>query len=92
MINEVTVNTNNLLPTKTNLKRLASELKVSIGNRYTSKNGKLDSTSTAPFRQYLINVLKSGDKVPRGQFFKGKRPGPRTLIMDEFWMVSRESP
>ncbi|WP_212515802.1 hypothetical protein [Acinetobacter soli] len=87
MKNEVTLNTNDVLPTKQKLLILSHERRSPIGiNSYVSKNGKLDSTSPSPFRHYLINVLKSGDKEPRGQFFKGKRPGPRTLMMDEFWL------
>lgn len=86
MKNEVTLNTNELLPTKENLNGIARELKsLNTTKSYSSKNGKLDSTSKAPFSYYLIHALQRGDKVPRGQFFKGKRPGPRSIIMDEYW-------
>ena len=86
MKNEVTINTNDLLPTKDNLEGMVSELKfLNSTKSYSTKKGKLESTSKAPFSYYLIHVLKRDDKMPRGQFFKGKRPGPRSIIMDEYW-------
>lgn len=64
---------------------MKKEVTINTTKSYSAKNGKLESTSKAPFSYYLIHVLKRGDKVPRGQFFKGKRPGPRSIIMDEYW-------
>ncbi len=64
---------------------MKNEVMINTAKSYSAKNGKLESTSKAPFSYYLIHVLKGGDKVPRGQFFKGKRPGPRSFIMDEYW-------
>lgn len=29
--------------------------------------------------------LNRGDRLPRGRFFKDKRPGRKLLVMDEFW-------
>lgn len=45
----------------------------------------------APFRYWLENVLKRGDKLPRGKFFKGKVGGKPILIIDEFWLGKGES-
>lgn len=42
--------------------------------------------ANAPFRYWLENVLKRGDRVPRGKFFKGKVGGKPIRIMDEFWL------
>lgn len=30
-------------------------------------------------------ALKRGDRLPRGQFFKGKKAGSTPVILDEFW-------
>lgn len=32
-----------------------------------------------------IRQLSSGDKLPRGSYFRGKKPGKPLYIVDEFW-------
>ncbi|MDE1188885.1 MAG: hypothetical protein PW844_20870 [Pantoea sp.] len=32
-----------------------------------------------------ISRLKRGEKLPRGRYFRGKKPGRLPLVMDEFW-------
>ena len=32
-----------------------------------------------------LHQLSRKDRVPRGRYFRGKRPGKPLLIMDEFW-------
>jgi hypothetical protein len=32
-----------------------------------------------------LHQLSRKDRVPRGRYFRGKRPGNPLLIMDEFW-------
>ena len=36
------------------------------------------------FNDWLHQLLYK-DRVPRGRYFRGKRPGRPLLIMDEFW-------
>ncbi|MCE7534209.1 hypothetical protein [Acinetobacter nosocomialis] len=45
--------------------------------------------ANAPFKHYLENVLKHGDILPRGKFFKGKTAGKPILVLDEFWMAAK---
>lgn len=39
---------------------------------------------TAAFEEWR-QKLNRGDRLPRGRFFKGKRPGRQLVVMDEFW-------
>lgn len=39
---------------------------------------------TAAFEEWL-QKLKRDDRLPRGRFFKGKKPGRKLVVMDEFW-------
>lgn len=32
-----------------------------------------------------IHQLSRNDRVPRGRYFRGKRPGKPLIIVDEFW-------
>lgn len=32
-----------------------------------------------------LNQLSRKDRVPRGRYFRGKRPGNHLIIMDELW-------
>jgi hypothetical protein len=41
--------------------------------------------SKAPFQFYLNHVLKHGDQVPRGKFFKNHVAGKPIIICDELW-------
>ncbi|MDP5168537.1 hypothetical protein [Pseudomonas syringae] len=35
--------------------------------------------------------LRSGDRLPRGKFFKGKKPGFKKLFQrDEFWLIPKD--
>lgn len=38
---------------------------------------------TAAFKEWL-EKLNHGDRLPRGKFFIGKKPGKPLMIMDEF--------
>lgn len=49
--------------------------------RYEAYRGK-----TAAFEEWR-QQLGRGDRLPRGKFFKGKRPGRKLVIMDEFWQA-----
>ncbi|MEG3126741.1 hypothetical protein SC171_17020 [Pantoea cypripedii] len=40
-----------------------------------------------PASKDWIFRLKRGEKLPRGKFFKGKKPGRPPLIVDEFWRL-----
>lgn len=35
--------------------------------------------------EYWIRQLSSGEKLPRGSYFSGKKPGKPLYIVDEFW-------
>jgi hypothetical protein len=39
----------------------------------------------AAFREWQ-HKLNRGDKLPRGTFFKGKKPGKPFIIKDEAWL------
>ena len=41
---------------------------------------------TAAFEEWR-QKLKRGDRLPRGRFFKGKKPGRKLVVMDEFWQA-----
>lgn len=43
---------------------------------------------TAAFEEWR-QKLNRGDRLPRGRFFKGKAPGRKMVIMDEFWQAFR---
>lgn len=45
---------------------------------------------TAAFEEWR-QKLGRGDRLPRGSFFKGKTPGRKIVVMDEFWMASTPS-
>lgn len=47
---------------------------------------KAKKDNEAPFKYWLENVLKRGDILPRGRFFKGKTAGKPIWATDEFWM------
>ncbi|EMD1581309.1 MULTISPECIES: hypothetical protein [Acinetobacter calcoaceticus/baumannii complex] len=47
---------------------------------------KAKRNNEAPFKYWLENVLKRGDILPRGKFFKGKTAGKPIWVTDEFWM------
>jgi len=32
-----------------------------------------------------LHQLSRKDRVPRGRYFRGKRPGKHLIIVDEFW-------
>ncbi|MDF7662840.1 hypothetical protein PUG81_28160 [Erwiniaceae bacterium L1_54_6] len=36
------------------------------------------------FKDWIVR-LKRGEQLPRGKFFKGKKPGRPPLLVDEFW-------
>lgn len=50
---------------------------------------KAKRNNEAPFKYWLENVLKRGDILPRGKFFKGKTAGKPIWVTDEFWMHRR---
>lgn len=39
---------------------------------------------TAAFEEWRLRLNRS-DRLPRGRFFKGKKPGRKLVVMDEFW-------
>lgn len=41
---------------------------------------------TAAFEEWR-QKLHHGDRLPRGKFFKGKKPGKKFIVMDEFWQA-----
>lgn len=41
---------------------------------------------TAAFEEWR-QKLGRGDRLPRGKFFKGKRPGKKIVLVDEFWQA-----
>lgn len=41
---------------------------------------------TAAFEEWR-QKLNRGDRLPRGRFFKGKKPGRRLVVLDEFWQA-----
>nr|WP_011922924.1 hypothetical protein [Pseudomonas fluorescens]CAM96147.1 hypothetical protein pQBR0115 [Pseudomonas fluorescens SBW25] len=41
---------------------------------------------TAAFEEWRLK-LNLSDRLPRGRFFKGKRPGRKLVVMDEFWQA-----
>ncbi|WGO96417.1 hypothetical protein QCD61_28380 (plasmid) [Pseudomonas viciae] len=41
---------------------------------------------TAAFEEWR-EKLNKGDRLPRGRFFKGKRPGRKLVVIDEFWQA-----
>lgn len=41
---------------------------------------------TAAFEEWR-EKLSRGDRLPRGRFFKGKRPGRKHVVIDEFWQA-----
>lgn len=41
---------------------------------------------TAAFEEWR-QKLSRGDRLPRGKFFKGKRPGRKLFVMDELGQV-----
>lgn len=41
---------------------------------------------TAAFEEWR-QKLSRGDRLPRGKFFKGKRPGKKPVLIDEFWKL-----
>lgn len=41
---------------------------------------------TAAFEEWR-QKLNLSDRLPRGRFFKGKRPGRKLVVMDEFWQA-----
>lgn len=42
------------------------------------------------FRDWVYH-LKRGERLPRGRFFIGKKPGRPTVIVDEFFMTKFSS-
>ncbi len=41
---------------------------------------------TAAFEEWR-QKLNHGDRLPRGRFFKGKKPGRKFVVIDEFWQA-----
>ena len=41
---------------------------------------------TAAFEEWR-QKLNRGDRLPRGRFFKGKTPGRKVVVMDQFWQA-----
>ncbi len=41
---------------------------------------------TAAFEEWR-QKLSRGDRLPRGRFFKGKQPGRKLVVVDEFWQA-----
>lgn len=41
---------------------------------------------TAAFEEWR-QKLNRGDRLPRGKFFKGKRPGKKIVLVDEYWQA-----
>lgn len=46
---------------------------------------------TAAFEEWR-QMLKRNDRLPRGKFFKGKKPGRSLVVMDEFWRAKADEP
>lgn len=47
---------------------------------------------TAAFEEWRQKLNKH-DRLPRGRFFKGKKPGGRKLgMLDEFWLLANPQP
>ena len=55
-----------------------------LQNHYVVKNGRIcsDWNSNAPFIHYITNVLKGGDKVPRGKHFKNRITGHPVVLVN----------
>jgi hypothetical protein len=41
---------------------------------------------TAAFEEWR-QKLNRGDRLPRGRFFKGNKPGRKLVVLDEFWQA-----
>lgn len=41
---------------------------------------------TAAFEEWRQKLAR-GDRLPRGRFFKGKQPGRKLVVVDEFWQA-----
>ena len=54
---------------------------------YTVKNGKLSASKDAPFKEYLQQLPLYGAKVPRGLYFRNKKPYRTRSVFDEYWTV-----
>lgn len=50
----------------------------------TQSRSSFGSYKYCPAFQDWINHLKKGERLPRGRFFAGKKPGRRLVILDEF--------
>lgn len=46
---------------------------------------------TAAFEEWRLK-LNRGDRLPRGRFFKGKCPGRKLVVLDEFWRTHASKP
>lgn len=59
-----------------------AEIEISYDlNQIRSYRGK-----NAAFRDWIYK-LQRGEQLPRGKFFKGKKPGSPHYVMDEAWMI-----
>ncbi|EBW4027513.1 hypothetical protein DPF09_22440 [Salmonella enterica subsp. enterica serovar Agona] len=61
-----------------------SDLGLKLGS--DGKLVRLDGSrikSNAAFKEWLYK-LKAGERLPRGRYFKNKRPGKPLMILDEF--------
>ena len=64
-----------------------SDFGVKLGN--DGKLVRIDGSrikSNAAFKEWLCK-LKPGERLPRGRFFKNKRPGKAFMVMDEFGSI-----